>query len=777
MSPAAQPTHTPQPVRFGEFVVDLRARELHRNGARIHLQQQPFQVLALLTQRAGQLVTRDELRQHLWPAHTFVDFDNSLNAAITKIREALGDSAEDPTFVETLPRQGYRFIAPVLEAPRNRPIPSGQRTSHKAATTYPVRRFLLGALLVVFALGGTAYWAKQHFWHPLTEQDTIIVADFANRTGDPVFDDTLKQALEVQLRQSPFLSLVSDQDTHETLRFMGRSPNEAVVGGVAQEICQRQGAKALLQGSIKTLGSHYVLDLNALNCQTGASLAEEQIEVGNKEQVLTALGSMASRLRRKLGESLALVEKYDVPVLQATTSSLEALKAYSLGVPEQEVFNDTAAIPFFKRAIELDPNFALAYAKLTIAYSDAGEDEFARQYVRKAFALRERVSEREELSITALYHDIETRNLEKKMEADRLWAKTYPREWFPHISLAFDYAVIGSFDKALEESSAAVRVAPHSLYGQLGVAQAYLGMNRWHEATAALEPLIAQEREDFAPYCLLYQGALAQGDQTSMRKYLDAAKQKLQEGHAKDLQFMQAEVAAFHGQSRMARELSERAIQAAEAIDFKQNIATIMAQEALWEAQIGNFQLARLQAKHALAKARGIDVDVKAALTLALAGDLRSAEIMADNLAQQHREDTLLNAVSIPLMRSTVALERGNAEQAIDSLKLSKEYELGIGYLYYPPFIPTYMRAQAYLKMRDGSGAAAEFQRILEHRGVDPASPSYALAHLGLGRAKALTGDVTGAIIAYQDFFTLWKDADPDIPILKQAEAEYAKLQ
>jgi eukaryotic-like serine/threonine-protein kinase len=778
MREATRDSRSSQTLQFADYHVDLRARELRRNGTKVRLQKQPFQVLALLVEHAGEVVTREELRQHLWSSDTFVDFDSSLNTAINKIREALGDSVENPRFVETLPHRGYRFIRPLEEFRSDaQEVPSLQSTRADVGRRYLLPRIVILAVLAAIAISGTIYWVNQHFGHRLTEKDTIILADFANSTGDPIFDGTLKQALEVQLQQSPFLSLVSNQDVHETLQFMGRSADEAVLGGVAQEVCQRQSAKAVVQGAIKSMGSHYVLGLNALNCHTGASLAEEQVEVGAKEQVLTALGTMASRLRGKLGESLALMEKYDTPVLQATTSSLEALKAYSLGVPEQEVFNDTGAFPFFKRAIELDPNFALAFAKLTIAYSDAGEDELARQYVRKAFALRERVSEREKLSITALYHDIETRNLEKKMEADRLWAKTYPREWFPHVSLAFDYAVIGSFGKALEESLAAVRVAPHSLYGQFSVAAAYLGLNRWQESRAGLEALIAQGREDFGVYCLLYQGALIQGDEAAMQNYLQAAMQKLEEGHTKDLRFMQAEVGAFHGQLRMARELSERAVQAAEAINFEQNVGTMLAQKALWEAQVRNLRRARDQANRALAKARGIDVDVKAALALTLSGDSRKAEMIADNLAQQHPEDTLLNAVSIPLIRSALALKGGNAMQAIELLKTSEEYELGIGYLYYPPLMPSYMRGQAYLKLCDSSKAAAEFQKILDHRGVGPASLNYALARLGLGRAKALEGDVAGARIAYQDFFTLWKDADPDIPVLRDAKAEYAKLQ
>jgi len=778
MAQACRPSRGSEVLGFADFKVDLRIGELHRNGTTLRLQEQPFQVLALLTSHAGEVVSREQLRRHLWPSDTFVDFDNSLNTAINKVREALGDSTEDPRFIETLPRRGYRFIAPVEElSNNNRPILRPQTASDITVARYPRGRILLGALFLALALSAAGYWAKHRSGHRLAEKDTIVLADFTNSTGDPVFDDTLKRALEVQLRQSPFLSLVPDQQVRETLHFMGRSPADRVAGSVAQEVCEREGAKAMLQGSIKSLGSHYILDLNALNCKTGESLAADQAEVTSKEQVLAALGSMASRLRGRLGESLTFVEKYDTPVLQATTPSLEALKAYSKGATEEEKLNAAGAIPLFEQAIELDPNFALAYIGQATAYGDLGEDELARASVRKAFALRERVSEREKLSISAFYHEVVTGDLARIFEADRLWENLYPRESFPHNSLAYHYNVIGVFDKALEESTIAVRVAPHSASGHLSLASAYFGMNRWQESRTALQPVIIQGEGDFATYCFLYVAALAQGDEAAMHTYLEGAKLRLQEGEAARLQFTQAEVAAFHGKFRIARELSERSTQAAEQVGLKQNVGAMAGQQALWEAEIGNRQAASERARQALGKNNGIDVAVNAAVALAIAGDARSAERMADNLARSHTEDTVLNAVSVPLIRSTIALERNRAHKTIELLRVSEPYELGFGFLYYPPFVPTYVRGQAYLKLRDGSRAAIEFQKILAHRGLDPVSPSYALAHLGLGRARALTGDVAAAKAAYQNFLSLWEDADPDIPILRQAKEEYAKLQ
>jgi len=760
-------------IRFVDFTVDLDAGELRRNGSRVRLQDQPFQVLAYLTDRAGEVVTREELRQHLWAGDTFVDFDNSLNAAIAKIREALADSPEHPQFIETLPRRGYRFIAPV-ETPHG--LVMKAHATSKISDGHHVRWLVLTALLAGIVLGGFGYWAKQRIARHLTDKDTIILADFDNTTGDPVFDDTLKQALAVQLQQSPFLSLISDQQVRETMRFMERSPNEHVVGAVAQEVCERQGGKVVLQGAIRSLGTHYVLTLNAVNCQTGASLDAEQAEAESKERVLAALGGMASRLRTKLGESLALVERYDTPVEQATTSSLDALRSYSLGVNEQEKGNAAGAVPFLMRAIELDPRFALAYMRLYIADWDIGEYELGTEAATRAFELREHVSERERLAITALYHDIVTGDLEKVIQADELWARTYPRESIPHSSLAIDYSLIGSYERALEESKEVIRLAPRSVSGYGNLAIAERGLNHWNESRSALEWFITIGAESEA-YCWLPVVAFAQGDQPALRKYLEIGANKVQANNMPAFQFNQAGMAAFVGKLQGSRELVDAALRSANQVGLKQNQPAMLAQEARWEAQMGNLQRAGQRARFAAKQARGIDVELNAALALALAGDLKTARNLADDLEHAHPQDTILQAVSMPLIRATIALQLGEAANALQILKVSERYELGIGLYYFPALMPTYMRGEAYLKLRDGPRGAAEFQKILDHRGAGPTSLNYVLAQLGLGRANAQAGNIKQAKVAYDDFLTLWKDADPDIPILKQAKAEYAKLQ
>jgi len=778
-------------LSFDDYKLDLCAGELYKAGRKIRLQDQPFRMLAILLENPGQVVTREQLRDRLWPQDTFVDFDHSLNTAVKKLRRALNDEADKPRYIETLPKRGYRFIGWVVDLQEaavasdstgvaSPPAEKAEKPKPTAAvptviTIYPLLRrnvlLAVAILVVVCALAGYL-----HRRPPLTEKDTIVLADFENGTGDAVFDGTLKQALSVQLQQSPFLNLVPDQQLRETLRSMEHSREEHIVGGIAHEVCLRQNAKAVLQGSIKRLGSHYVLGLNASNCQTDALLAEEQEEVRSKEEVLAALGGMASRLRGRLGESLASVKQYDTPVRDATTSSLDALKAYSLGVSEIEKGNSSGAIPFLDRAIELDPNFALAYMSLYIADWDIGEYEAGRAAALKAFTLRQHVSDREKLMITALYHDIVTGDLEKVMEADRLLAKTYPRESIPHLSLATDYSLIGEFDRAREEALLSISVAPYSAIGYGSLAIAYQGLNRWKESRAALEQAAALGGDSQA-YTWLFVLAFAEGDEPGEKNYLEAASKKVQPSDRPAFQFNQGEAATFQGKLDMARESVEAAAQAARQMGLKQNEVAFLAQGARWEAQMGNLPRACKLAKFASRKVRGIDVEVNAALALALCGDEQGAERLANALASEYPEDTVLSVVSMPLIRSVIELEHGNPRHVIELLKDSERYELGVGFYYFPALMPAYTRGQAYLKLHDGSKAAAEFQKILDHRGSGPVSLCYAMAYLGLGRAKAIAGDVPGAKGAYQDFLTLWKDADPDIPILKQAKAEYAKLQ
>jgi serine/threonine protein kinase/Flp pilus assembly protein TadD len=628
------------------------------------------------------------------------------------------------------------------------------------------------AAVIVIALVAGAYFYF-HRTPVLAASDTIVLADLTNTTGDPVFDGTLRQGLIVQLEQSPFLSLVSEQLIQKTLRLMGQSADAKLTLEIARDLCQRTGSKAYLSGSIASLGSQFVLGLNAVNCRTGDSLAEEQERATGKEQVLAAMDRAAAKLRAKLGESLSTVQKLDTPVEQATTPSLEALQAYSLGRKTLVGKGDhAAAIPLFQRAIRLDPNFAMAYALLGVSYFNLGETSLAAENTRKAYELRERVSEREKISIEAHYYDNATGDLEKARQAYELWAQTYPRDGVPVGSLAIIYENLGQYDKALAEAREAVRLDASALnYGNL--VNNYLLLNRLEEARTTAEE--AQAKNLDFPYLRfnLYLLAFLKNDAAGMAKQVAWAAGM--PGVEDVLLALEADTAGYSGRLGKARELSRQAVASAERAEEKETAASYEAEAALREALLGNAAEARQRAAAALGLSTGRDVQCGAALALALAGDTARAQALADDLAKRFPEDTLVQFNYLPTIHAQLALNRNDSLKAIETLRAAAPYELGgVGY---GALYPVYVRAEAYLAGHQGSEAAAEFQKILDHRGVVVNGPIVALAHLGLARAYALQGDAAKSRAAYNDFFTLWKDADPDIPIYRAAKVEYAKLR
>ncbi len=770
-------TRRPQrEFRFGVFSLDLDAAELRKQGNRIRLQEQPFQVLAMFLERPGEVVTREELRKQLWPADTFVDFDHGLNIAINKLREALGDSAEEPRFIETLPRRGYRFIVKVDRTEPQEAPPS--------LALFGRKRLWISVLATVAAI--TVLFAAMRWIHlrraqALTERDSILLADFANTTGESAFDGTLKQALAVQLGQSPFLNIFPEEKVRQTLRYMGRSPDERAIGGVAREICERQGIKAMLTGSILSLGSHYVVAFEAVDCRTGDSLAREQIEVTSKEEVLRAVGKSASRLREKLGESLSLIQKFDAPIEQITTSSLEALKAFTLGEEQRARGLNSKSIPFFKRALELDPNFALAYARLGQIYTNLGEGDLAIEYAKKAFELRGRVSEREKLYISSHYYDSVTGEIEKAIETYEIWARTYSRDWLAFCNLAFAYDGVGEYERAAEAAQEALRLSPGSSFPYEILAQADMHLDRFKEAKAICEKSIADRRDSPYVHVVLYTIALVQGDKPAMLREAELAKGK--PGGKALVLHVEALAAASSGQLRSARELFDRAAEDAQRGGLKEYAASIVASEALTEAEFGNYRRARERATAALTMARGRSIQALAGEALALSGEIRQAQAVVDELAQRFPLDTEVNNVILPVVRAAIETKRSNPVKAIEFLRPAAPYELGsnptASYQLAPAaaFTVPHLRGEAYLRARSGTAAAVEFQKILNHRGIGPVSPHYALAHLGLGRAYALIGNRAESRRAYQNFLALWKEADPEIPILQQAKTEYAKVK
>jgi eukaryotic-like serine/threonine-protein kinase len=607
---------------------------------------------------------------------------------------------------------------------------------------------------------------------PLTEKDIVVLADFDNKTGDPVFDDALKQALAVQLGQSPFLNILSERKVEETLHLMGRPSTEKIGPEVARELCVRTGSKAIVLGSISNLGGQYVIGLNAVGCSTGDTLATEQEEAATKPDVLKALGKAASGLREKLGESLATVQKFDVPV-EATTPSLEALKAYSMGITTGRTKGDAEAIPFMKRAIELDPNFAMAYVGLGVEYANLGQASLAAQYARKAYELRDRVSDRERYRISAFYFQYVTGEVEKATEAYELWAKTYPRDMVPHTNLGTIYSSLGQYDKAATETEEAQHLEPH-LTGFGNLAAIYMNLNRFDDAQAVLQQAREKKLDGLVLRSDDYGLAFLRGDTAEMEK--DVAWGAGRPGEEDPMLSIQADTEAYYGRLTRARDFSRRAVDAAVRADSKEAGAIWQANGALREAEFGNAAAAKTKIDAAMALAPGRDVKVLAAMTLARAGDTARARKIVDELEKSDSTNTMLKLYWFPTIESAIELNSGNASQAVITLEAAAPYDLG-GPAPVSGLYPVYMRGLAYLAVRNGNAAAGEFQKIIDHRGIVLNFPLGSLARLQLGRAYVISGDTAKAKAAYQDFFNVWKDADPDIPILKDAKAEFAKMK
>jgi tetratricopeptide (TPR) repeat protein len=588
----------------------------------------------------------------------------------------------------------------------------------------------------------------------------------------------LKQALAVDLGQSPFLNILSETQVRQTLQQMTRSPNERLTQDLAREVCQRAGSKAYLAGSIAALGTQYVIGLQALNCSTGDVLAREQATAAGKEQVLPALGQAAANLRKEVGESLSSLQKFDVPLQEATTNSLEALRAYSLGVRTFGEKGEVEAIPYFQRAIEHDPNFALAYDSLGLSYGNLNQPKLAADYMRKAFDLRDRVTEHEKLRITALYYDGVIGEVEKAKKAYELWIQVYPRDGVPYVLLGGVYVVLGQYEKAAAEIREALRLEPNSALAYSSMGQIYLALNRFDEARAATEEALGRKLENIYLHLNLYALAFFQGNTTAMKQQADWAVGK---PSAEDqLLSLESDTEAWFGRLGKARELSRQAVERARRNDEKEPAAIWQANAAIREALFGNAVVARQNAAAAVALAPGSrDAEARAALAYALADDAAHAQSIADDLTKRFPQDTFVQSVWLPSIQAQLETVGKNVARSIELLQVAAPYELGM-LSYGAPnscLYPVYVRADAYLSAQKGAPAAAEFQKILDHRGLLWNCATGPLAHLGLGRAYALQGDTIRARAAYQDFLTLWKDADPDIPILKQAKAEYAKLK
>jgi len=641
------------------------------------------------------------------------------------------------------------------------------QASGPVSTSRPWKLIVFAGVVLAALIAGGIF-LRSYKAHAITEKDSIFIADFVNTTNDPVFDGTLKKALAVGLDQSPYLNVFSDAKARHTLTLMGKPADERVTVETAREICQRNGVKALVAGSIASLGSQYVVTLDAINAATGDTLSEVQGQADSKEQVLKTLDTATTQLRGKLGESLASIQKFDKPLEEATTSSLEALKSFSLGDVKHAASDEFEAIPFYKRAIELDPNFAMAYARMSVIYGNFGQMDLSEQYRKKAFELRDRASEREMLYITAHYY-ADSGELEKGIAAYELYKQTYPRDVSPYANLAVTYAIfLGEFEKGLTNAKEAIRVDPDEIRGYYLSAWAYLGLNRVDEAKAILNAGLQRNPGFASNHDVLAIVAYAQGDLPSMEK--EEGFLHDQPDLAMNVNTRHGDIAASHGHIQQARDFYQKAGQVAHRLQLKDAEAGSLNAQAWMLARFGYPKQSSETANAALAISQGYVVRLFAAGTMAFAGENKKALELASEVAKERPNDTLVQSVYLPLVQAVVALNGGDAKKAIELLRSGLPYDKAT-----TPSL--YVRGLAYLKMGQGTEAGQEFQKILALRNFTPADPVMSLAHLGLGRAYALSGDMAKSRAAYQDFFALWKDADPDIPILKQAKGEYGKLQ
>jgi serine/threonine protein kinase/tetratricopeptide (TPR) repeat protein len=632
----------------------------------------------------------------------------------------------------------------------------------------------VGIILLAAGIVWRVFYLRSDRVTQLTDKDSIVLSDFANTTGDSVFDDALKQGLSVQLEQSPFLALVPERRVNEILKLMGRPAGERLTPELAREVCQRTGDKAMLTGSIAALGSQYVIGLKAMNCETGDVIAEAQEQAANKEKVLKALDRAAVSLRGKLGESLSSMQKYDAPVEQATTSLLEALKAYSLGQKTRWAKGDSAAIPFYKRALALDPNFAGCYLSLALAYSNINQPERAAEYSRKAYDLREKVNEKERLNIEAFYYWFATGELDKTAQVYQLWEQTYPRDYVTHANLGFISSTLGNWDKALEEDLEAMRMDPGHVNRYANLGTDYIALNRLSEAEGIFKQAADRKLESEELLQAEYNLAFQKSDSAQMAKV--AAAGLTDPGIEHSILAAQADTEAWHGKLRSARDLTQRAVHSAVQNDAQEAAAAYEALAALREVESGNKELAIADVGAALKLARNRDVRATSALALARAGERAATGKLVAELDKDFPLDTMVQRYWLPTIRAAVALSGHDPKRALELLQPAGAVELGQPSNLVVVLCPVYVRGEAYRALHDGKAAAAEFQKFIEHRGLVSNFPWGALARLGLARSFAMQGDSAKAESSYQDFLTLWKDADPEIPILKLANTEYASL-
>jgi eukaryotic-like serine/threonine-protein kinase len=764
--------------RFDRFEVDDRELRLSEDGEPVQVEPKVLRLLVYLIENRNRLVRKHELLDAVW--HDAMVTENALTRAIALLRKALNEDTRVPRYIETVPTAGYRFLADVTvdeNAPAQAATPTppiARAAEHRAGSWMPTRWMIVSVVLIAIVVAGL-FVHRRHDRKILTEKDTIVLADFDNSTGDPVFDATLRRGMAVQLEQSPFLSLIPDDRIQQVLREMNQPADARLTPAIAREICERTSSAAVLDGSIAPLGSQYVLGLRAKDCQSGKVLAEQQVQAARKEDVLKALDQMAGKFRTQVGESVTTVAKYDTPLAEATTSSLDALKALSLGLNKSSAGANTEALPFFSRAVELDPNFAYAYATMSGVYFNQREPGLAAETIRKAYELRDRVSERERLSIETQYYWYATGELEKAISSIEQVQQIYPRDGSAPNVLGNLYGRLGNLERSEQEHREALRLRPNVAVNYQTLGAVLVSLNRLDEAEAVYK--LSDERH--LPYQgrpkSLYLLAFLKGDQARMAQLAASVAGKRS---AEDAMLgAQADTEAWYGRIKAARVFTQRSMEAAMNNDAKETAAGHQAAAALFEAESGEWERGRADAEAAMKLAPNRDVRMTAALALAQADDTASAEKLATELDKDFPVDTLVQRYWLPTIRAEVALQRKDANRAIELLEPARGFDVvGGTNLLNASLFPAYVRGEAYLMLQDGNRAAAEFQKFIDYRGLVRNSSIAMLARLGLARAYAMEGDTAKARTAYQVFLTAWKDADADVPVLQQAKAEYAKL-
>jgi eukaryotic-like serine/threonine-protein kinase len=774
--PLAEVTRLKEFYEFGPFRVDTEKETLLRAGEAVALTPKNFQILLVLVRHSQEIVTKDDLLKTVWP-DTFVEEAN-LSRNIFMLRKALGESPQDHKYILTVPGRGYRLAENVrLVADQEFSLVAVHHQKVEIQVTEK-RSLKLAIAVTAFLVVAAALGAWRFFRHGpvLGAKDTVVLAEFANSTGDQVFDDTLRQGMAIQLEQSPYLSLVSEERIRHTLSLMGEPEDARLTPKIAQQVCERLGSAVVIDGSIARIGTRYVLGLHAADCSTGETLDDEQVQVAREEDILGAVTQIAGKFRSRAGESLATIQRHATPLAEATTPSLEALKAYS--VAWQIAFsNPKEAILLLQRAVQIDPNFAMAYSLQGRLYADIWEPVLSQQSMSRAYELRTRASDRERFFIEVNYEGGVTGNIEKTQEICELWAQTYPRDMLPHGEQTWIDQELGKYDDSIEEAERAIGLDPDFTPGYINLAWAYVLSDRLDEAEKTLQRTSDRKLEMPEMLVMRYYIAFLKDDEAGMER---AAAQAQGQSEAEDwLTYEQATVLALSGHLKLARRMSSHAAQLAQQANQPERAAMYEAGMAVREAFYGEAPEARRDAQAAIALSHGRDVEWGAALAYALSRDFPDSQKLAVDLEKRFPNDTYVRFTYLPELRALAAMHENDLAKALSLLQVAAPVELGVpgswsgffGNLY-----PAYMRSAVYLACRRGSKSAAELQKVLAHPGIVFSDPVGALAYLQLGRAYSLTGDKARAKFCYERFLTLWKDADPEIPVLRQAKTEYAKL-